>query len=605
MGIIKTPEADRQPNDEKILTTLLKSEMAAYHDKTLEGYETELKATQEQIAAIKERSVGHSLSPSIRPLFEDFKEMRSIVGDIENDMRYVDVRWDDRTPVHKLSAADYSALTDLCVGLGGLGRNSKEWGQHHSEVMASFNTYLHEKYLDRYKFVDGEGRVKEPVEPETLAAFKRISHHMEKLSFFTMDDTTQGMQRRGTISSLVGDGSYIERLLGEGRSPEAFSEFSQILIGSNLHLRTETGISSLLDLRKHPAYIDHPMGKGGEDLIVDHLNLPELEKKAENIELKIKGMKDPREFAASFKESSPNLFGLMSQHQAGHSVDELFVAESLLNEHTRQNIGKTTAPDVRAQDSAFFDSVPSNRRSYADLKTGLGGIAAKATPAVVFDKLNNSLGVASVAVPFADAVVKGDVRQAAEVAGSAAFLHVSMKGIAKIFGTRVVPVAGQLVGFGFGVKDTYDAIQNGNTARAIVSGTETTLYGVAATTGAFAALNIWNPAGWGAGAISVGAGAGAVAITAGKAVYDNWQTVKGWFGSNEKEEPVSAPAPQSAEAGLEGYTSRRSNMNALRAGPENAEKAGDPVLSDKPELDSAAEQRQAPRLRPLASAFNM
>jgi len=219
-----------------------------------------------------------------------------------------------------------------------------------------------------------------------------------------------------------------------------------------------------------------------------------------------------------------------------------------------------------AQQPTRVASVPKAAPTPPSVPGSMPAASGSAVWSTKLNGINGRIGAAAIAVNLVDAVVKGDVKQAAEVAGTAGALHMGMKGVAMAAGVRAVPVAGQVVGAVFAGKDAYDAATHGNTARAIVSGTEATLYTVAAGVGTAAALNIWNPVGWGAGAVALVAGGTAVTITAAKAVHDNWNTITGWFGYRAGDNAQTAAPDQrhSSQASLIPGKSSANGRGTLR-----------------------------------------
>jgi len=159
-----------------------------------------------------------------------------------------------------------------------------------------------------------------------------------------------------------------------------------------------------------------------------------------------------------------------------------------------------------------------------------------------------------------------------------------------LVGLRGAPVVGNLAGGILAGQDTMDAARQGQTGRAVLSGLETTLYGVAATSGTAAAFNIWNPAGWGAGLIALGTGGAALTITAGKAIYDNaenlhgkWHDLQTWFYDKPAPETQIRLSNQSANRGA-------SSLRAMTSGvtrDADAYSPRKPVVAASPDYTPA------------------
>jgi len=171
--------------------------------------------------------------------------------------------------------------------------------------------------------------------------------------------------------------------------------------------------------------------------------------------------------------------------------------------------------------------------------------------------VNAKIGAGAIVINLADAALKRDPKKAAIVVGSTAAVHFGLKGVEALAGVKTVPIAGQMVGAGFAGYDSYASFKHGDKTRGWVSATEAGLYTVSATAGAAAAFNFWNPAGWGAAGVSAVAGVGAVSITAGKAVYDNWGTVKGWFSPYSGGQHTDAAGPRSDAGPIHDGVDRR------------------------------------------------
>jgi hypothetical protein len=203
--------------------------------------------------------------------------------------------------------------------------------------------------------------------------------------------------------------------------------------------------------------------------------------------------------------------------------------------------------------------------SASELPTG----SSKLTAGV---KVAGAVGMAGAAVQIADKVAKGDYKGAAVEAGTGA----AITG-ATMAAERFVPVAGQVVAAGSAFVDTYQAVKSGDTGMAVASGTEATLYSVAAGATAVAMADCWNPTVIAPAAVAVVAGGAAVTITAAKAVYNSWDTVKGWFGYHSNNgttgaetsttaKPAVPPTASTQPSNALPQKSARADYSQLRAG---------------------------------------
>lgn len=200
---------------------------------------------------------------------------------------------------------------------------------------------------------------------------------------------------------------------------------------------------------------------------------------------------------------------------------------------------------------------------------------------------NKAIGIGAIAVNSADAILKGDPKKLAVIGGTTVAVTGASRGAGLLFGTKAVPVVGQVIGAGFAANDSIHSFQNGNTTRGAITGLETTLYGIAAGAGIATVADCWNPTVVAPATVALVAGGAALTITAAKTVYDSWNTIRGWFSSSANDQPkpdqphAAADVP-GADSALPRTSSGRPRLAELRTG--TAAISPQPNTAERPDM---------------------
>lgn len=158
----------------------------------------------------------------------------------------------------------------------------------------------------------------------------------------------------------------------------------------------------------------------------------------------------------------------------------------------------------------------------------------------------DGLNTMSVVIDLTDAALTINLRKAAEVAGMASSFYVGERFVARLLGAKAVPFVGQILGLCFSLKDIRTASKKGDKFRLVISGIEASLYGIATLGSLVSITHCWNPVGWGVAPISAVIGGTAVTLTISKSIYDNWNTVKGWFQNHHHRPMPKVPSKPSS-----------------------------------------------------------
>ncbi len=238
------------------------------------------------------------------------------------------------------------------------------------------------------------------------------------------------------------------------------------------------------------------------------------------------------------------------------------------------------AAERTGQPGAFEFRVPASEPIVIEpsIPRGLRPFRGLAAPRVA-----TGLALAPVVIHVVDDFAHGEILKGIEQGGGAGALIYGADRLAtnglKIggrtllrSGSKVIPVAGEVIGAGFAAIDMFDSSKTSGFRTA--SGIETALYSTAAVTGTFAAVDFWNPAGWGAGIISGAAGLAGLGVTGFKAVYYDTD----WTGHHDSNK--APPEIQKKLDQMKAYADGDEKKDPEKARKLNAQAKADHFESD-------------------------